>query len=113
MPRADEFLFLLHPRNRASEVSADCRKHDQVATAIFSDVNRLLCDGLAPAIALLNGPQLLHRSIEVLKFIHASNVRPRPLRGASQYRMHSETHQRNGEDRSDRCASCGEQTGKK
>ena len=33
--------------------------------------------------------------------------------GESQYRMQSETDQRNGEDRSDRRATCGEQTGKK
>src|SRR5438105_1061992 len=113
MAGANEFPFFFNPRNGTSEVSADCRQNNHFALGAFANVNRFLCNRPAPTIPLLNCDQLLHGSIEVLKFINVSHVGPRLFRRPSQYRMQTETDQWNGEDRSDRRASCSEKAGQK
>src|SRR5438132_11564681 len=67
MARANEFLFFFDPGNSTTKVCANCRQDDQFAFGIFGDVNGLFCDRLAPAVALLDGDQLLYRRINVLK----------------------------------------------
>src|SRR5438874_9064079 len=69
MARANEFLFFFDPGNSTAKVCANCRQDDQFAFGIFADVNGLFCDRLAPAVALLDGDQLLYRRINVLKFV--------------------------------------------
>ena len=53
------------------------------------------------------------QALIVLKFINVSHIGPRLFRGQSQYRMQTETDQRNSKNRSDRGASCSEQTHQK